>query len=182
MALTVVTDLLDPSCNAYADVAYVTTYIADRILDSALLDTWNDLSAPQKAAYVVNATRTLDNQIEWIGERYISEQRLRWPRVNVLFESFYITPPALPEQVKEAMAEVVVWMLQNSAATSVRQDSAYEAIRVGPIKIDFSASNSGAADKYLPDSVAIILRGLGVPVPPAVPGAKSVRMVRLDRA
>jgi hypothetical protein len=182
MALTVVTDLLHPSCNSYASTAAMAAYLRDRVPDESALDAWNDLSSDQQAMYVVNATRTLDGLVEWIGDKYSYDQRLKWPRFNAWVDGYYLRVPDLPPAVMEATCEVALWTLQNDGLISTHEESAYSRIRVGPILIDTNKNSGIPTDKFLPDSVAIILKGLGTVTQPDLPGSRGVKVVRLIRA
>lgn len=181
MALTVVATPLDQACNSYASLAEMATYVSER-MSEADADTWNSLDAASKARYLVNATRTLDSVVDWIGDRYSEAQKLKWPRISARVDGYLIDYLTFPTPVKHATCELAFWMASNDGATAVRQQAAFDSVKVGPININFNEQVGGSLDKYFPDSVAIILKDYGTITNPSLPGTRQVKMARLLRA
>jgi hypothetical protein len=182
MALVVVTDPFDPACNSYASVAGMNEYVTTRVADAAVKTAWDALTNDQQALYLVNSTRALDNYVEWIGDRYSRDQRLSWPRVNAYYDSFLLDQISFPIQVVEATYEMAIWSMQNDGVIAVDQNTLYDQIRVGPIRIDFNTASGVSPKQYFPDIVAAILKDLGAVRNPDLPSANTIKTVKLQRA
>lgn len=181
MSITLDSDPLSPTCNTYVDEATMLTYVRDRVADESVQDAWIDLTASEKARYLVNATRLLDGMATWIGDRYSRDQRLAWPRVNAYFDGFYLDVTIVPDAVKEATCEMALWMLSNSGAISASTPYGYDSIKVGSLEINFNEGVAKQAQQYFPEQVAYILEGYGVLNSPNVPG-RTITVARLIRA
>ncbi len=181
MALTVDSSPLSLTCNSYVSLAEMAAYVANRVPDPSESDAWLDLDAAVKAAYVTNASRSLDGLVDWIGNRYSSSQQLKWPRYGAVVDGFLLDSTVFPQAVKDATCEMVVWYMENDGVVSVTQNDAYSAIKVGPINIDFNTKLSQSSNKYCPDIISIILKDLGIVHMPAVPGSLQAKTVGLIR-
>lgn len=182
MALVIDASPLSPTCNSYASSEFMADYVSTRVPDPTAVSTWNALTADQKAMYLVNATRSLDGAVDWIGDRYSRDQVLAWPRINAIYDRFYIEPTIFPRQVIEATAEMALWMASNAGATSVSQNLSFDAIQVGPLKIDFNEGAGGSSEEYFPDIIGFLLKGLGSINNPALPGVSMARNFTVIRA
>lgn len=182
MPLVIDTDPFSPTCNSYADVAGADEYVSTRVPDSALSAAWAGLTSDQKSMYLVNATRSIDNYVEWIGDKYSRDQKLDWPRVNAYVDGFILDQITFPEEVVEATYEMALWAMANSGAVSVDQNSSYDMIKVGPITIDFNQQALGSARQYFPDIVSALLKDLGSIQNPDRPGANMLKLGKLQRA
>jgi hypothetical protein len=182
VSLTVDSGPLTQTCNSYASLGEMTTYVTDMVADASVADQWSDLDASVKAAYLVNASKRLDQLFDWIGERYSEAQGMKWPRYNACVDGYLLTSTIIPPAVRDAACEMAVWMMQNDGVISVGQSQAYSKIEVGPIQIDFNQNLATADRKYAPDNVPMMLRDYGSMKNPDLPGAKSIRVVRLVRA
>jgi len=156
-------------------------YVLTRVPSAATVTAWDGLAADKKAMYLVNATRSIDTYVEWIGDRYSRDQRLDWPRVNAFDDGFLLDQITFPPEVVEATYEMALWMMANSGEVSVDQSSSYDAIKIGPITIDFNQQALGSAKQYFPDIVAALIRGLGSIGNPELPGQSTLKIARLQR-
>lgn len=181
MALTVDNSPLSPTCNSYASLAGMLTYLANQAPEE-ILDAWNDLTDQQRAMYLVNATRTIDGLATWIGDKYFTDQKLKWPRSNAWVDGFLIDSVTFPQKLVDATYEQAVWMMQNDGLVSVKQSDSYSQVRVGPIGIHFNQRLARSSEQYFPDIVAILLADLGQLNDPNIPGATSLKLARLHRA
>lgn len=179
MALVVVTEPFDPACNSYVSEAEMAAYVTERVPDPAVLAAWDALSPELQATYVVNASRFIDNMMEWIGDRYSRDQRLDWPRVNAVIDGFLLDQITFPTAVKEATCEMVVFSMQNNGVVAVQTNAAFDSIRVGPINIDFNEAASEPLKKFYPEIVEYILRDYGQIINLS---SKGIRVVNLRRA
>ncbi len=102
MAFTVQDDNgLVSGANAYADLAYVRDYHADRGVD---------LSAPGTSdaalqAAIIKATMYVDTRYTFLGERRNHDQDTEWPRRDAWDRSGYLIN-GIPRAVKQAVAEL----------------------------------------------------------------------------
>lgn len=157
-------------------------YVLDRVISSVSKAAWAALNTESKALYLVNATRTLDSLASWIGQKYSRDQRLDWPRFDAVIDGYYVDSTTFPIPVVEATCEMAMWSVNNSGAVAVQQNAAFNAIKVGPISIDFNERVGGTSDKYFPDIVPMILADYGSFTTPDLPGANKIKTVRLTRA
>lgn len=181
MALVVNTSPFDLACNSYASLAGMQEYVETRVPNAALSAAWTALTSEKKSMYLVNATRSIDSYAEWIGDRYSRDQRLDWPRVNAYRDGFLIDQTSFPIEVVEATYEMALWSMANSGEIFVDQSSAYDAIKVGPITIDFNQAILGSAKQYFPDILASLLEDLGSVRNPNLPGQATLKVARLER-
>lgn len=182
MALVVNNTPLDSANNSYASLAESDEYVATRIVDEATRTAWEDLDEDQKATYLVNASRTIDNLCEWIGDKYSRDQGLDWPRVNAYVDGYVVDQITFPLPVVEATVEMALWSMVNSGAVTVSSNSQYDSIKVGPIAIDFNESAGIASTRHFPDIVAILLQDYGGIHAPEIPSNTMMKQVRLVRA
>lgn len=181
MSIQINAEPLSPDCNSYVSSQEMGVYLRDRVSET-VFDQWDALDVEVQRTYLVNASRFLDFAVTWIGDRYSRDQRLDWPRVNAMFDGYYLDPITFPQQVKDAACEMARWNMENDGVISVQQNAAFDSIKVGPIAIDFNESVGGSKDKYFPDIVAYILTDFGTVEPPDIPGSGRLKQVRLQRA
>lgn len=181
MALVVDNSPLSPTCNSYASLAEMSTYVTDRASE-AVAEAWLDLDPAEKARLLVNATRTIDSSAEWIGRKYFREQKLDWPRYDAYVDGYLLDVDVFPTAVVEATCEMAIWAMQNAGLVAVQQNAAFDSVKVGPITIDFNEKVGGSMDKYYPDIVPMILADLATFKNPPLPSANQLRVARLTRA
>jgi hypothetical protein len=106
MSLTVETGAGVQDAEAYASVAYVTSYWANQT-QSALAAPWAASTTPLKEGAIREATAYLDATYGpfYVGTRRGRLQGLLWPRSNALDPSGYQLPD-LPDELKKAVAEL----------------------------------------------------------------------------
>jgi len=184
MALVVDSDPLSPTCNSYASLAEMASYVVDHDASATeeVVGAWDGLEVNQRSAYLVDATRRLDGLMDWIGEKSTLEQNLKWPRINAVVEDFYLDPTMIPPPVIDATCEMAIWLMQNAGVVAVTQSQAYSAIRVGPINIDFNDQLQTAPQQYAPDIIAVLLKDYGQLTNPNLPGTRQIKIARLIRA
>jgi len=157
-------------------------YVQNRVVSASVQNQWDALDGPVQLAFIVNATRALDNICNWIGEQYSRDQLLRWPRTNAWIENFQIDVTITPLPVKDATCEMALWLMSTSGATSEQENEAYQRIQVGPLRIQFNDKSGTPATRYMPDVVAQILRDYATFESPGTPGGTQARMGHLSRA
>lgn len=185
MALVLNATPLDEDNNTYLLLADADAYVADKVAVDTLSTAWDALSNDDKALYLIRATEFLDGLVSWFGDRYSADQPLKWPRINVTIEGLYrdYGLTTFPVKVTYATVEMALFLMEQSNATSEANDNAlYDAVEVGPLKIDFNAEANGATTKYFPDIIPILLKDLGVIENPDLPNQNRLKQVKLVRA
>lgn len=182
MPLTLDSTPLSPTQNSYVSSSEMVDYVQGRVSSVDTQTAWHNLDQSAQIAYIVNATRSLDNIVNWIGEQYSRNQTLRWPRVAAFIENFQLDVDTTPVAVKEATCEMALWLMGLGGATSVQGNEAFQRLWVGPIKLQFNDQSGSPATRYMPDIVAQILRDYGSFESPATPGGRTARMGSLQRA
>lgn len=184
MTLIVDAVILSTTCNSYVTVAEADTYVNDQVAVASAKAAWLALANELKALYVVRATEILDGLVTWNGDRWSLTQNLKWPRFNVFVDGYYLQIGLIaPPKVKYATIELALFLMQQSNATSEANENVlYNAVNVGPLKIDFNVNGTGSAEKYFPDIVPILIRDLGIIDNPDLPNTNRLKQAKLIRA
>ncbi len=141
------------SANSYADVDYADAFFGGRVYSGLWVLT------AQKEKALINATRLLDDYMNWAGYQATREQALRWPRGSVLDQNnyFYLSS-VIPEKVKQATCELAYFILAEDR--TVEDDlKGLSSIAIGSLRIEADKNDK---KMVLPDAVVDMLRGLGV--------------------
>ena len=182
--MTLVVDAvpLSETCNSYITRAAADTYVADKVPVASVQTAWSALSNAAKDLLLVRATEFLDGLVSWFGDRYTSDQNLKWPRINFFVEGLLFDfGLAFPQKVTYATVEMALFLMQQSNATSgTNEDVAYDAVEIGPLKIDFNIPAT-AVTKYFPDIIPILLKDLGTIEDPDLPKTNRLKQVKLVR-
>jgi len=143
MALTVDT-------NSYLAVVDADAYFLDRLNTSA----WDGASAGDKSASLIQATKAIE-AMSFTGSRSESTQKLSFPRSGVYVDNILIDSTKVPQDVKDAVCEYAILMLQEDYTTPDDLE-AFESITLGAIKVD-TKSSSGSNGKPIPPMVSALL-------------------------
>jgi len=151
------------TANAYASVAEVTAYLADRNETA-----WAASSATVQQAAIVDATRYIDAHYNFAtGRRLLSTQALMWPRSGAFdFEGYSLS--GVPTVLKNACAELANFALTDDLNGS--QDRQTVSETVGPISVTYRA---GANDRKSYPAVDLLLSKWGL-----ISGSTAIRAVR----
>ena len=97
------------NANSYASLAYAEQYFEDRLFAGS----WTGASDDDKLRALLQATIRIDF-LDYSGERYEYEQRLRWPRVGSEDRDGYIVwdYEAIPPEILRAQCETAIWLLE----------------------------------------------------------------------
>lgn len=158
--VTVVADVGSPDANSYATVAEADAYFADAFGRPL----WAPLDEDVKSSLVITASRTLDQYIQWIGQKADPDQSMWWPIHG---------EDVIPIKVKYAVYELAYYMLENNGLSFSEQT--VDSVKVGPVAVDFS---DGSVDAGIPSFIESLIGDLGSPV---LIGTQQVRMARLVR-
>lgn len=147
---TVVTD-----ANSYVSVAEATDYLAANIHVGA---DWTSLSADDKAALVVWATRYLDNRAVWFGTKTDNTSSLRWPRTGVRdVDNILIGANTIPNQLKMATIEMARYLIAEDRSIERGSDGLMR-LKVDVIQLQFDQNYRLAV---IPNELQVLIRGLG---------------------
>lgn len=104
---------LDATPGGASANSYCTRQEADDYHDTHLWsDTWKAAEAWKKEVALIQATRMLDQEVEWDGSKSDSTQPLRWPRQDVLDpEGELLANDEIPVFLRNATAELARWLL-----------------------------------------------------------------------
>lgn len=147
--------------NSYADVTFADDYFDTRLGSSA----WKvGNSDENKEASLIQATRILDADYDWVGYRHDDVQALGWPRSFapnpdtrwITLDGQYIDNTIIPIQVKQATCELAISIVTSIGYTGDVND--LRNIQVGPIKLGINTLTSTYA---IPKTVMELLRRWG---------------------
>src|SRR5512139_131065 len=109
--------------NSYCTVAEADTYHTTHLYPRV----WDEATSDQKARAVIWATRLLDEQCKWRGERMSTSQALRWPRTGVPThdDDDWESDTTIPTWLKNATAELARGLLEKNrpSITEDQQES-----------------------------------------------------------
>jgi len=151
--------------------SYLTATEAEAILcvNPTAFTAWSALDATQKDTFLVWASGYLDDYIDWNGYKSVKTSGLRWPRCGVYDrDGCIINEDEIPDQLKQAVAEASVFLINNDAAASGGQSSnlpeGIKRVKADVVEIEFfedGSSDSKSGSDLLPVNIGYILRGLG---------------------
>lgn len=118
-------------------------------------DAWNALSDAEKDQQLMWATILLESAYEFIGHRKDKDQRLKWPRVGVVYDSVLLDSDSVPEQIQEACAEMAKTLLTKDFTAELSSDGVSKT-KIGALEVEFFA-RSEQSIKLIPDYVNISL-------------------------
>lgn len=176
MAFTFVveTGVADSDANSYCTVEFADDYIESNAYAST---DWLALDEDVKERWLVRASKIIDRRVRWVGERYDSDQGLKWPRAGAYDEDGYpISDDTVPLVVKEVVAEFATYLI-NDDWTQPQSQKGLREIQVDVIDIKIDQSYERAA---FPDTVKtmILVSGLGT----VDDGGERTRFVKIKRS
>jgi hypothetical protein len=187
VALVIDATPLGANCNSYISLADADTYVTDRVTEATKVTAWDALTDAQKSQLLVRATEILDSIVSWYGDRYSSDQNLKWPRVNVVIDGWYdryrSTDTTFPPPIGYATVEMALFINEQDGAIKEDNDNAlYDEVAVGPLRIDFNNQGTGPAERYFPAIVAVLLKDFGTIDNPDLPNTGRMKIARVSRA
>jgi len=156
MACTIDDTVGGADANSYCSIADADSYHETH----PYATTWEDAETDSKCRALQTATRLLDQWYEWTGIVVTSEQRLLWPRADVIGPNGYVIPTnAIPERVVQATAELArLLLVADRTAESDVASQGITGLTAGAIALTFSGT---ATPKVIPDSVAAFVGVFG---------------------
>lgn len=130
------------------------------------------LSAADQDDYLIWASGWLDDYMDWRGYKTVETSGLRWPRCGVYDrDGIKIDDNVIPEQLKQAVAETAVWLINNAAAGSGGQSSnlpeGIKRVKADVVEVEFfedGSADSQSGSDLLPVNIRFLLRALGKPI------------------
>jgi len=146
------------NANTYIDETYLTAYAEDR--GFAIPST-----AEEQQQFILLGMDYLSWFTEdFQGERTDSDNALPWPRKNVVLDQADIPSDQIPEQLKKALAQLVIEQQKRTLLFPKPRTSSVEGLvtekKVGPLTKKFAFTGEGIASPVAPIkimSVAVFL-------------------------
>lgn len=156
MAITLITTPKAANANSYAEVVDADSYNETHLYNTA----WTGATSERKKAALVWATRLLDNEMEFMGWKTTSTQKLLWPRVGVWDREgqTYFDDDLIPYFIVDAVSELARKLLE-ADRTAEPDTKGFTQIRVGSISLTIDKNDAQFAP--LPDSVLSMLQDYG---------------------
>lgn len=147
------------NANSYVTVEEANAYFTDRLYT----DNWSNAGASEKTKALLWATRVLDAQVKWHGDKATETQALQWPRVSVIDRSYtvtrvYIPHDTIPIFLKHAQCEVALQLLA-SDRTLDDDATGIQSFSAGGLTLNFDAKDR---QDVLPRSAKDLIRDYGV--------------------
>jgi len=143
------------TANSYCTLAEANTYHDFHVAESVWIAAAGAQNNVQVRALVM-ATRLLDEQYEWSGQKATQAQALRWPRSGVNDRDGYPIPPdVIPRDLKRATAELARYLLAGDRFEAIDQaQSGIEEVAAGSVKVKFTTATQPVV---IPSSVGAML-------------------------
>lgn len=134
--------------NSYLSVADADAYFLDRLNTTA----WDGATAGDKSASLIQATKAIES-MKFLGSRYLSTQKLSFPRSGLYEDGILLDETVVPQNVKDAVCEYAILMLQEdyTAPDDLEQ---FGEVSVGSIRIK---TNPSKGRKPVPPMVDSLL-------------------------
>ena len=164
---------LDTTVGGTTANSYVTVEVADAFFASQVVQgVWPTLLASKEAA-LLDATRLIDNQFDFVGDIANTEQSLRWPRSGVYDADDRLLPTdSIPKIIQQATCYLTMYLLQNGGLNQTASN--VSGIKVGPIDMKFKAGSIVG----VPDFIIRLLSSYATYIGASQGSAHSVQVVR----
>jgi len=154
--------------------SYLTALEADDILcvNPTSYALWTALTPTEKDTYLVWASGYIDDYVQWNGYKTVENSGLRWPRCGVYDrDSILIGENDIPDQLKQAVAEISIFLIGSAAAASGGQSSnlpeGIKRVKADVVEIEFfedGSSDSKTGSDLMPVNIGFLITGLGIVV------------------
>lgn len=145
--------------NSYASLEDAEDYIGVKPNSAA----WAD--SDDQEAYLMWATRLLDQRVRWAGCKAAQANALAWPRLYVYDrEGFVIAPTELPKEVKAATIEIAYHLFSQAVDPSAASSSGgggIKRIKADVLEIEYQDGASSSSSTPFPIGLNAILSPLG---------------------
>lgn len=149
MALTLRATAGANNANSYATLTEAAAFMET---NQHKFTTWTEYEDDVKKAALMWATRILDEQYEWIGEKRTKEQALRWPRSGVADRDGYdVSYETIPTFLKNATIELASQLaVSDRFATIDEAAGGIKSVTAGAVSVEFDRLDR---INVVPDSV-----------------------------
>ncbi len=155
VAIIIETGSGNASANSYTSAGAANTYHEKHLYSSV----WTGASASHDQALMM-ATRLIDVEFTFEGEKVSDTQALEFPRYNITDRSgFIIQAGTLPTALLDATAEFARLLIA-ADRTAETDDKGFSRIKAGPLDLDVAPWDRKAV---LPPTVAAMLAPFGWP-------------------
>ena len=155
------------TANRYSTVAEADAYHANHLYATV----WTSAVLAQKEAALIWATRLLDEQVDWCGEKSTKDQALRWPRWYVADRDGYdVGMTVIPGWLKNATAEMARHLLAGDRTTE--RSIGLQSVTADTVEVVFDKHD---VKPVLPPSVRSIVEPYGRVTGPGSGTAQLVR-------
>lgn len=121
--------MIDPTVSGLSSNSYATVYEADSYYSGNPFfgDNWIAKSDSEKEYWLQSSTRSLDRMFSYLGQRFVEEQALEFPRRMTMSDE---EPTEVPKRVKDAQLELIILMSKELGETGNYTDQDQEEIEV----------------------------------------------------
>lgn len=168
LAMTLIATAGSASANSYATRAQADAYHQTHLYNA----TWLAADDWQREAALIWATRLLDAQVEWVGQKISSVPALRWPRAGVTDQDGWaLASETIPTFLVQATAELARRLLleDRTGERSIGMTS----VTAGSVTVEFDKHD---VPPVLPPAVRAMVEPFGVVKGPGTVNAKLVRV------
>jgi len=141
---------------------------------------WDDLTDEQVEAFLMWATRLLDQRAFYYGHKAVDSSALRWPRAGVVDRDGVSVPyDTIPEPIKDAVVEIAYFLCTQSIdpSTGLPQTAgAIKSIKADVVEIVYD-SGRYQDPTFFPIGLNDLLLGYGS-MPTSTTGSSFGRVVR----
>lgn len=135
MAFLVEDGTVVSNANSYISAADANTYLADR---GSASSEWNSASTAAREALLIRATQYIDESYDWIGYLVETTQPLNWPRLDAYDSDWRDYNRTIPDNLKNAVAEMANWIAANGdPQPNIARSNYTKREKVGSIEIEY---------------------------------------------
>jgi len=150
------TTVAGENANSYVTLAEASVYFSERLNS----DVWTAAASSLQETALIEATRTLDYWVDWIGYKATEEQSLRWPRYDAADRDGYVfDSDIIPPFLKDATPELAIYLMAEDR-TAEPDTKGFSTIQVGSLKLVVDKEDRDSVT-VLPDSVLSIIEPYG---------------------
>ena len=122
--------------------------------------------------YLIWASDWIDDYMDFKGYKTVETSGLRWPRCGVYdCDGILVDENTVPQQLKQAVAELAVWLINNDAANTGGESSnlpeGIKRVKADVVEVEFFESGSAdsqSGSDLLPVNIRFLMRCFGKPI------------------
>ena len=125
------------NANSYCTLVESNTYHDTHLYAT----TWTDGEDDNKIIALIWATRLLDEQYDWVGQKVSSDQALRWPRADVTDrDGWAVDSATIPQFLKNATAELARQLMTSDRfGTRDSAQAGIKSVQAGSVAVEFDS-------------------------------------------